>query len=408
MRLISYAQNLEDVMLWRALNDVKNGFYIDVGANDPEVDSVTKTFYDKGWRGINIEPCLEWYRKLQEQRPRDMNLQLAAGSGCGEITLFEFVGTGLSTRDSNLARNNQMERGIISKKVTVQMQSLDTICNSYHVKTVHFLKIDVEGSEAEVIRGINFQKMRPWIILVESTLPNSHEENYQEWDPILLGSGYQFVYFDGLNRYYLADEHSERKSCFNAPPNVLDRYIYKSHHSAILLSNELAARLSELEIRCQASESNANHWHLKAQHLHYRLQLIYRSYSWRLTAPLRVLHRLIIGDATVVREIQETCVNTGKFILRPLVYILIGLLFKIPVLRTAFEYSLKKYPRMHQEYIGFACHHGFLINPDANHQSLSGECISYTVENTEWSNLTPRARQIYGMLQNAIQKKQGS
>jgi hypothetical protein len=56
MRFISYAQNNEDVLLWRALGHVQDGFYIDVGASDPVEHSVTRAFYDAGWRGINIEP----------------------------------------------------------------------------------------------------------------------------------------------------------------------------------------------------------------------------------------------------------------------------------------------------------------------------------------------------------------
>ena len=63
MTFISYAQNYEDVMLWRALQHVENGFYVDVGANDPTVDSVTKAFYDRGWRGLNIEPVQLYYKK---------------------------------------------------------------------------------------------------------------------------------------------------------------------------------------------------------------------------------------------------------------------------------------------------------------------------------------------------------
>jgi hypothetical protein len=47
MSFVSYAQNFEDVMLWRALRDIKGGFYIDVGANSPGMDSVTKAFYDR-------------------------------------------------------------------------------------------------------------------------------------------------------------------------------------------------------------------------------------------------------------------------------------------------------------------------------------------------------------------------
>ena len=66
MSIVSYAQNFEDVMLHRALKNIDQGFYIDVGANDPEIDSVTKAFYDMGWRGINIEPVAEWFEKLQD------------------------------------------------------------------------------------------------------------------------------------------------------------------------------------------------------------------------------------------------------------------------------------------------------------------------------------------------------
>ena len=53
---VSYAQNYEDLMLWRALRHVEQGFYVDCGAYDPEEHSVTKAFYERGWSGINIEP----------------------------------------------------------------------------------------------------------------------------------------------------------------------------------------------------------------------------------------------------------------------------------------------------------------------------------------------------------------
>ena len=80
MTFISYAQNLEDVMLYRALKDVHKGFYIDVGAQDPVFDSVTNAFYERGWRGINIEPLQQWFDRLTAYRPDDINLQLAASS----------------------------------------------------------------------------------------------------------------------------------------------------------------------------------------------------------------------------------------------------------------------------------------------------------------------------------------
>lgn len=77
MTVISYAQNFEDVMLWRALQHVGTGYYVDIGANDPVVDSVTRWFYEQGWSGLNIEPVPHWHGKLQADRPRDTNLQVA-------------------------------------------------------------------------------------------------------------------------------------------------------------------------------------------------------------------------------------------------------------------------------------------------------------------------------------------
>ncbi|HVT34612.1 MAG TPA: FkbM family methyltransferase, partial [Nevskiaceae bacterium] len=95
MDFITYAQNAEDVMLWRALREIERGFYIDVGAQDPIVDSVTKAFYERGWHGINIEPVEHWYERLVHDRPHDINLRLAASDHSGEMNLFEIEATGL-------------------------------------------------------------------------------------------------------------------------------------------------------------------------------------------------------------------------------------------------------------------------------------------------------------------------
>lgn len=77
MTFISYAQNFEDVLINRVFKHKAKGFYIDVGALHPTIDSVTKAFYDIGWSGINIEPIKEYYELVQEERPRDINLNIA-------------------------------------------------------------------------------------------------------------------------------------------------------------------------------------------------------------------------------------------------------------------------------------------------------------------------------------------
>ncbi len=115
---VSYAQNYEDVMLWRALKHVEKGFYVDVGANDPKIDSVTQAFYERGWRGINIEPVQSYYERLCEERPRDINLLVAGAAYSGELTLYEVPETGLSTIDPEVAEMQQTAGwSILHKKI---------------------------------------------------------------------------------------------------------------------------------------------------------------------------------------------------------------------------------------------------------------------------------------------------
>ncbi len=232
MTFVSYAQNFEDIILNRALKGVEKGFYIDVGANDPVADSVTKAFYDAGWRGINIEPVSEWFEKLEQDRPDDKNLQLAAGEKKGKVSFYEVLGTGLSTMDKSIADGHAKEHGFEVKEYKVPVVSLSSICKQYVNSDIHFLKIDVEGSETKVLKGLNLKEFRPWIILVESTLPLSQVENYEEWEELLLNAHYEYCYFDGLNRFYIADEHHEIKTELNAPPNVFDDFIFSGKGSS--------------------------------------------------------------------------------------------------------------------------------------------------------------------------------
>jgi len=224
MTFISYAQNFEDVILHRALKDIKNGVYIDVGANDPVADSVTKAFYDAGWRGINIEPVSEWFEKLEQDRPEDINLQVAAGSHQGSASFYEVLGTGLSTMDKSIAENHASTHGFGIKEYDVPVVTLTSICEQYTPADIHFLKIDVEGFEQEVLQGLNLKLIRPWIIVAESTLPLTQNEKYMDWDGYLLMADYEFCYFDGLNRFYVAKEHQEIKKKLAVPPNIFDEF----------------------------------------------------------------------------------------------------------------------------------------------------------------------------------------
>ena len=250
MSFISYAQNFEDVMLWRALKHVENGFYIDVGANDPTLYSVTRAFYDKGWNGINLEPVAAFFKRLAEQRPRDINLQIGAGDVGGSFPFFDIPDTGLATSDPAIAKKHQ-EGGWEVNTIDTPVLPLADICRSHVRGDIHFLKIDVEGAEKKVILGMDFKKWRPWLILIEATAPMSQETLHHSWEFLLTDSAYEFVYFDGLNRYYVAQEHAELKPAFATPPNVFDNFVLNANQEANIRATEAEsiARRAQLEIQ---------------------------------------------------------------------------------------------------------------------------------------------------------------
>src|SRR5215471_4366798 len=265
MSFISYAQNFEDLMLWRALKHIDIGFYIDVGANDPDHDSVTKAFYERRWRGINVEPVPQWFELLERARPRDINLQLALGAEPGEITLYEIPDTGLSTLEKKFAERHEAEHGFQSRELRVKMDTLSGICEKFHVAPIHFLKIDVEGAEKAVLQGTDFGKIRPWIILLEATLPLSVEESYSDWEPLLLNAGYEYAYFDGLNRYYVAGEHENLRAAFKTPPNVFDDFVRSDRLEAERRAREAEAKVKEVEQQASQVEARAEKAEARAE-----------------------------------------------------------------------------------------------------------------------------------------------
>jgi len=274
LSFISYAQNFEDLMLWRALKNVPAGFYVDVGAAWPRQDSVTAAFYDRGWKGINIEPNPALYSMLCAERQRDINLNILIGASDEKTTdFFVIEGTGLSTTSKEIA-DEHLDGGFSNVRVQVEQETLAGIFNKYcQNQDIHFLKVDAEGSEASVLMSNDWLKFRPWICVVEATLPLKSEESYSSWDAYLVSKEYTFVYSDGLNRYYVRKESGALAKFFNAPPNVFDSY---ETYEVVKLKERIKQLETTLETTLAEQELKA-----KLENIERAKSAWWRKFSWR-------------------------------------------------------------------------------------------------------------------------------
>lgn len=373
---ISYAQNLEDVMLWRALGHIKQGFYIDVGAAWPSQDSVTKVFYERGWRGINIEPNPALYAELIDERPRDINLRIAVGASKGLMVFNIIKDTGLSSLDPTISRLHAKEGWEVVEE-TVEVSTLSDIIEAEAEKEqdIHFLKIDVEGLEREVIRGNDWSMYRPWILIVESTKPLSKVPSYSDWEPLLLSEGYIFCYADGLNRFYIAKEHSYLAESMEYPPNIFDKY----------RRSDDVSRAEFLAFE-KASQLGTERFMLEAERLLNELNTIYMSRSWIVASKLSYFRTICGKSKQRLRRLYRPDLLLKQFIKK--------IFWKAKDLRLArliafwIQSQLGSYPLRHL---------ASFIRSSKKHLNI---CISKMSGQAllEYPILTPRAQSFYEKL----------
>ena len=235
---LSYAQNYEDVLLWRALGHIKEGCYLDIGACDPIADSVSKAFYLAGWRGVHVDPSVTCADALRKDRPDEIVIQAVVADEPGFVTFYEFPDTGLSTCVEEFADRHRAA-GHVCEVSTAPVIALAELLDLAAGPDLHWLKIDVEGFERKVLSSWGQSFVRPWVLVIESTEPNSQIQTQCEWLDLVHELGYHEVTFDGLSRFFVSDAHCELDAAFIANPNIFDSFnVTERHFSSRALVGE--------------------------------------------------------------------------------------------------------------------------------------------------------------------------
>lgn len=329
MSFISYAQNFEDVMLWRALRHVGKGFYIDAGAADADAGSVSRAFYERGWHGVNLAPSREVHAALLVARPADINLQVVAGPAPGGVTFYDAAGAG-STLDEVSARALSAAGAAVVQR-QLEQQTLSAVCAAHAGADIHFLRIGAAGVAPDALAGLDLARWRPWVLAL------AHGADAGG----LADARYELAHDDGMNNFYVAAEHPELRAAFAVPPSARDDFVLRPDHPYAYPLDEWRARVAGLdaqlaaatvsaqeardwaeahslereqaadglaqqaEARAQAAQQRAlaaeqrgaaldealrdttAHAEQRARHYEGTIHAIYHSWSWRITGPLR-------------------------------------------------------------------------------------------------------------------------
>lgn len=190
---VSFSQYGEDQLAWKFFGEKRTGFFVEVGANDPENLSQTFLLERNGWRGILVEPQSACCARLRQQRPHAQVFQVACGAPeqRGKCLLqLSLLGSKLASPNIHSLPKGEYEE--------VQVMTLDDILEKTEHPQIDFLSIDVEGAELQVLRGFDVLKHQPRLIIIEDNLPNRLKVHWY-----LKRQGYRLVKRTGCNNWYV-------------------------------------------------------------------------------------------------------------------------------------------------------------------------------------------------------------
>ena len=253
--IISYAQNKEDICINWLLKGKKEGFYVDIGVSNPAHYSATRFFYERGWRGINVEPIKRYVDLLNSQRSRDINLMIGVAKEAGVLDFREYPDAdGLSS----FSKEMQIQySGIkyIDYKVNVLPLVKILEMNLPSGQTIDFMKINVGGYDYEVISSNDWERFRPKLLVIEA------KHIIHDWHNLLETYKYHQVFFDGLNEYYMFEDSICKElyqdfAEFVIGPNPID---YSQYVKAQINIDKITMDLEDARTRAEKALKELNH-----------------------------------------------------------------------------------------------------------------------------------------------------
>ncbi|HYA04618.1 MAG TPA: FkbM family methyltransferase [Xanthobacteraceae bacterium] len=200
---------MRTVFPWQVENELKaeffaampNGFFVEVGANEPQRGSQSWQFEQSGWTGVLVEPQPD----LAERLRRTRRAQVVAAACSSPANAGSAMTLHLSGPHSSLKRELAVTGVVARDTVDVPARTLDDILEQAGAPSpIDFVSIDVEGHEVDVLSGFDLARWRPRLVLIEDHVTNLATHRF------LTRAGYRLIRRTGLNGWYVPREQAPR------------------------------------------------------------------------------------------------------------------------------------------------------------------------------------------------------
>ena len=194
-----FPHDQEDALKAGFFGALRDGYFVEVGANEPQRASQTWELEQRGWRGILVEPQPDLAARLSRER----NAQVIAAAcsspkNNGRSMTLQLAGPH-SSMDGLVP--GATRRG----RIEVPVRTLDAILLQANAPApIDFVSIDVEGHELDVLRGFDLNRWQPHLILIEDHLARLAVHRH------LSRAAYRLIRRTGYNSWYVPEAEAPR------------------------------------------------------------------------------------------------------------------------------------------------------------------------------------------------------
>ncbi|WP_407520285.1 FkbM family methyltransferase [Lacibacter sp. MH-610] len=210
---VSYSQSGEDIIVDYFFESIgiSKPTYADIGANQPVKGNNTYLFYLKGSRGVCIEPDISLISTLKQKRPGDLILNLGISTSVSAEANFYFfdgIYSAWNTFSKEDADQKMKESGLAYRQTKVKLETVENIINQYQLGHINFISLDVEGWDLPILQSIDFSRIRPEMICVETITFSLHNTMQKNADIInyMLTQGYKVYADTNLNTLFCRND----------------------------------------------------------------------------------------------------------------------------------------------------------------------------------------------------------